>query len=291
MSSRTVLITGASSGIGRDAAMHLNAEGYVVIGTVRRPADGDALISDAAHPDRMHAVQCDVTSNADVAALAERVQTLVGEEGLHAMFSNAGVANMSGPVSAEDCPVETLERLISINYLGSVRVIQAHLPLLRASHGTLVINSALMARTVLPYNGGYAPSKAALEAWADQLRREIRPYGVRVVCIRAAAIATPLEAKQDASTVPDGGAYPEQRAFIEGGLTLMRRESAKAHVQPRRFSELVQKVIERRRPPLKPIVGGMARPIWLVGGMPERMQDAVIARLVRRMTKAGTASN
>ncbi len=150
MSSRTVLITGASSGIGRDAAMHLNAEGYVVIGTVRRPADGDALISDAAHPDRMHAVQCDVTSNADVAALAEHVQTLVGEEGLHAVFSNAGVANMSGPVSAEDCPVETLERLISINYLGSVRVIQAHLPLLRASHGTLVINSALMARTVLP---------------------------------------------------------------------------------------------------------------------------------------------
>lgn len=286
---RTVLVTGASSGIGRDAALHLNEQGYRVIGTVRKPADADALTQAAAHPESLHAVHCDVTSDDDVAALARQVREIVGTDGLTAMFSNAGVANMSGPVTAEDCPVATLERLMAINYLGSVRVIQAHLPLLRESQGTLVINSALMARTVLPYNGGYAPSKAALEAWADQLRREIRPYGVRVVCIRAAAIATPLEAKQDASSVPDDGAYPEQRAFVEGGLTLMRREAAKAKVQPRRFSELVQKVIERRRPPLKPIVGGMARPIWLVGGLPERMQDAMIARLVRRMTNAGEA--
>lgn len=286
---RTVLVTGASSGIGRDAALHLNEQGYRVIGTVRKPADADALTQAAAHPEALHAVHCDVTSDDDVATLARQVREIVGTDGLTAMFSNAGVANMSGPVTAEDCPVATLERLMAINYLGSVRVIQAHLPLLRESQGTLVINSALMARTVLPYNGGYAPSKAALEAWADQLRREIRPYGVRVVCIRAAAIATPLEAKQDASSVPDDGAYPEQRAFVEGGLTLMRREAAKAKVQPRRFSELVQKVIERRRPPLKPIVGGMARPIWLVGGLPERMQDAMIARLVRRMTKAGEA--
>ena len=286
---RTVLVTGASSGIGRDAALHLNEQGYRVIGTVRKPADADALTQAAAHPEALHAVHCDVTSDDDVAALARQVREIVGTDGLTAMFSNAGVANMSGPVTAEDCPVTTLERLMVINYLGSVRVIQAHLPLLRESQGTLVINSALMARTVLPYNGGYAPSKAALEAWADQLRREIRPYGVRVVCIRAAAIATPLEAKQDASSVPDDGAYPEQRAFVEGGLTLMRRESAKAKVQPRRFSELVQKVIEKKRPPLKPIVGGMARPIWLVGGLPQRMQDAMIARLVRRMTKAGGA--
>lgn len=286
---RTVLVTGASSGIGRDVALYLNDQGYRVIGTVRKPADADALTQAAAHPEALHAVHCDVTSDDDVAALARQVREIVGTDGLTAMFSNAGVANMSGPVTAEDCPVTTLERLMVINYLGSVRVIQAHLPLLRESQGTLVINSALMARTVLPYNGGYAPSKAALEAWADQLRREIRPYGVRVVCIRAAAIATPLEAKQDASSVPDDGAYPEQRAFVEGGLTLMRRESAKAKVQPRRFSELVQKVIEKKRPPLKPIVGGMARPIWLVGGLPQRMQDAMIARLVRRMTKAGGA--
>ncbi|MSO44808.1 MAG: SDR family NAD(P)-dependent oxidoreductase [Thermoleophilia bacterium] len=283
----TILVTGASSGIGRDAALHLNAEGYTVIGTVRTPGDAESLCDDAARQGAMHAIHCDVTSDADVAHLADQVRIIAGDTGLTAMFSNAGVANMSGDVTAEGCPVHTLARLMEINYLGSVRVIQAHLPLLRASTGTLVINSALMARTVMPYNGGYAASKAALEAWADQLRREIRPHGVRVVCIRAAAIATPLETKQNAASVPADGPYPEQHAFVEGGLTLMRRSAAKTTVQPRRVSELVQTVIERRRPPLKPIVGGMARPIWLLGGLPERIQDAVIAQMITRMVRAG----
>ena len=284
---RTVLVTGASSGIGRDAALFLNERGYQVVGTVRKPADGEALMADAAHPDLLHAVHCDVTSADDVAALAARVAQVAGDDGLFAMFSNAGVANGQGDVSAEGTPVEALERLMRINYLGSVRVIQAHLPMLRASKGTLVINTALMTRTVMPFNGGYAPSKAALEAWADQLRREVRPHGVHVCCIRAAAIATPIEAKQDASTVPDDGPYPGQRAYIEGGLTLMRKQSGKAKLQPRRVSELVARLIESRHPKRKPIVGGMSRPIWLVGGLPLPMQDALLARMVTRMERAG----
>lgn len=282
---RTVLITGASSGIGRQTALHLNAAGYRVVGTVRHEADGQALRAGAANPDLLIPVLCDVTSDADVAALAARVGEIT-EGALDAMFSNAGVANMTGDVTAEGCPVSTLGRMMEVNYLGAVRAIQAHLPLLRAARGTLVINSALMARTVMPFNGGYAASKAALEAWADQLRREIRPHGVRVSCIRAAAIATPLEAKQDSSSVPADGPYPEQHDFVEGGLVMMREESGKAKVQPERVAELVQKVIEKRRPPLKPIVGGMARPIWLIGGLPLRLQDAAMQKVVRRMVRA-----
>lgn len=282
---RTILITGASSGIGRTTALHLNAAGYRVVGTVRHEADGDALRADAPVPDMLIPVICDVTSGPEVAGLAARVGEITGGA-LDAMFSNAGIANMKGDVTAEGCPVDTLARMMEVNYLGAVRAIQAHLPLLRAAQGTLVINSALMARTVMPFNGGYAASKAALEAWADQLRREIAPHGVRVSCIRAAAIATPLEAKQDASSVPEGGPYPDQHAFIEGGLVMMREEADKAKVQPERVAELVQKVIEKRRPPLKPIVGGMARPIWLIGGLPLRMQDAAMQKVVRRMVRA-----
>lgn len=286
-SPRTILITGASSGIGRATALHLNDAGYRVIGTVRKEADGDALRAAAANADLLIPVRCDVTSDADVQALATRVGEITGGA-LDALFSNAGIANMQGDVTAEGCPVATLDRMMQVNYLGAVRAIQAHLPMLRAARGTLVMNSALMARTVLPYNGGYAASKAALEAWADQLRREIRPYGVRVVCIRAAAIATPLEAKQDPSSVPADGPYPEQRAFVEGGLVMMRRDAHKDALQPERVAELVQRVVEKRRPPAKPIVGGMSRPIWLLGGLPARMQDAVLARVARRMTRAAS---
>lgn len=286
-SPRTILITGASSGIGRATALHLNDAGYRVIGTVRKEADGDALRAAAANADLLIPVRCDVTSDADVQALATRVGEITGGA-LDALFSNAGIANMQGDVTAEGCPVATLDRMMQVNYLGAVRAIQAQLPMLRAARGTLVMNSALMARTVLPYNGGYAASKAALEAWADQLRREIRPYGVRVVCIRAAAIATPLEAKQDPSSVPADGPYPEQRAFVEGGLVMMRRDAHKDALQPERVAELVQRVVEKRRPPAKPIVGGMSRPIWLLGGLPARMQDAVLARVARRMTRAAS---
>lgn len=284
---RTILITGASSGIGRATALHLNASGYRVIGTVRHEADGDALMADAAQAGMLIPISCDVTNAHEVQALAAHVGDITGGA-LDAMFSNAGIANMQGDVTAEGCPVATLDRLMQVNYLGAVRAVQAHLPMLRAARGTLVINSALMTRTVLPYNGGYAASKAALEAWADQLRREIRPHGVRVVCIRAAAIATPLEAKQDPASVPDAGPYPDQRAFVRGGLEMMRRDAGKAALQPERVAELVQAVVEKRRPPTKPIVGGMSRPIWLLGGLPLRVQDAAITRVVRRMTRAGT---
>ncbi|MFM8829198.1 MAG: SDR family NAD(P)-dependent oxidoreductase, partial [Actinomycetota bacterium] len=92
---RTILITGASSGIGRQTALHMNAAGYRVIGTVRHDADGEALVAAATQPDMIIPVRCDVTDDHDVHALAARVGDITGGA-LDAMFSNAGIANMQG---------------------------------------------------------------------------------------------------------------------------------------------------------------------------------------------------
>lgn len=279
-----VLVTGASSGIGADAAAHLNELGYVVIGTVRKEADAEQLVASAAHPDHMHAVLLDVTRDDQLAPAREQVEALLPTgRGLTALFSNAGVASLSGELSCETCPLERQQRVMDVNFWGAVRVVQTFLPLVRRERGTIVLNSALMAHTVLPFNAGYAASKCALEGWADALRREVRPHGVRVAMVEAAAIATSLEAKQAPEPVPSDSPYPEQQAVAARFLAMGREHADDPACSPRRFSEKVVEAIQSPRPKPRAIVGGGSRPIWAIGLLPDRVQDLVLTTMVKRM--------
>ncbi|WP_369252848.1 SDR family NAD(P)-dependent oxidoreductase [Geodermatophilus amargosae] len=271
-----VLITGASSGIGEDAALYLNELGHTVFAGVRRAEDGERVRSKAARPGAFHAVLLDVTDDAQVARAHEEVTRLLGPgQGLTALVSNAGIAALSGDVSCEGCPIETQQRVMDVNFFGAVRVVQAFLPLVRAARGTVVVNSALMAHTRLPFNGGYAASKCALEGWVDSLRREVAPLGVRVALIEAAGIHSDLEAKQDPSGIPADTPYRAQQPLIAMSAAMMRRRAGDPRLSPRRVSELMAAAIVDRRPRPRRIVGGGARPIWLLGCLPDRAQDAV----------------
>lgn len=272
----SVLITGASSGIGEDAALYLNELGYTVFAGVRRAEDGERVRSRAARPGAFHHLLLDVTDDAQVARARDEVTRLLGAgRGLTALVSNAGIAALRGDVSCEGCPIETQQQVMDVNFFGAVRVVQAFLPLVRVARGTVVVNSALMAHTVLPFNGGYAASKCALEGWADSLRREVAPLGVRVALIEAAGIASELEAKQDPSSIPADTPYRAQRPLIGMSAQLMRRKAGDPRLSPRRVSELVAGAIADRRPKPRRIVGGGARPIWVLGCLPDRAQDAV----------------
>ena len=191
--SPVVVVSGASCGIGEDAALFLNQLGYLVAAGIRREPDGDLLQAKAVDPERLRPVVFDVTSDDQVAAARQTIEGML-ETGRRfaGVFSNAGVAHYEGDTSSEGTPMNVRENVMDINFLGGVRFIRAFLPLARAARGRIIINSALMARTVLPFNAGYAASKCALEGWADSLRREVGPYGVRVVLIEAAAISTGL---------------------------------------------------------------------------------------------------
>jgi NAD(P)-dependent dehydrogenase (short-subunit alcohol dehydrogenase family) len=174
----SVFITGTSSGIGEDAALYSNELGYTVFAGVRRAEDGERVRGKASRPDAFHHVLLDVTDAAQVARAPNEIARVLGPgRGLTALVSNAGIAALSGDVSCEGCPIETQQRVMDVNLFGAVRVVQAFLPLVRAARGTIVFNSALMAHTMIPFNGGYAASKCALEGWADSLRREIAPLG------------------------------------------------------------------------------------------------------------------
>ena len=141
-----VVVTGASSGMGEDAALFLNQLGYTVAAGIRRSDDGDGLHAKAEHPERFHPLLLDVTDDAQVDAARAAVEVMVDDGSPFAgVFSNAGIAHFEGDTSAEGTPMSVLQTMLDVNFFGSVRFITAFLPLARATNACVVVNSALMA--------------------------------------------------------------------------------------------------------------------------------------------------
>src|SRR4051794_31171206 len=181
----SVLVTGAARGIGRATVLRLAGAGWDVVAGVRRTADGEALTAAAGRAaGRIGPMQLDVTDAAHVAAL-DRVLP----QRLDAVVNNAGIV-VSGPIEA--VPPEELRRQLDVNVVGQVAVTQAVLPRLRAARGRVVFLSSLSGRVSTPMTGAYSASKFALEAVADALRMELRPWGVRVVLVEPAQTDTDL---------------------------------------------------------------------------------------------------
>ena len=166
---------------------------------------------------------------------------------------------------------------MDVNFFGAVRVVQAFLPLLRASRGTVIFNTALMARTVIPFNGGYAASKCALEGWADSLRREVQPLGVKVAMIEAGYIASELEHKQHATTTSQERSIPSKPGCTRTMTSSSAKLASRAGASPRRMSEAMAAAASAAHPKPRRIVGVGARPIWAIGALPDRVQDRIFA--------------
>lgn len=287
---QAVLVTGASSGMGEDAARYLNELGYLVIPTVRREVDAERLRRAVPNPDGLRPVLLDVASPEQFDGARAEVEGILGTTArLVGIFSNAGIAAFTGQLSAELCPIETQQRVMDVNFFGGVRVVQTFLPLLRDGRGTIVFNTAMMAHTVLPFNAGYAASKCALEGYADSLRRETAGQGIRVSMIEAAAITTDLDTKQDPATVPGDGPYGVQRAMTELFISSQQRLAGKAFCSPRRVSELVVDAIQSPSPKTRYRVGGGWQPIYVLGLLPDRVQDRVFATALRQLDHRRTS--
>jgi NAD(P)-dependent dehydrogenase (short-subunit alcohol dehydrogenase family) len=263
---RLALVTGASSGIGRACAQHLSGLGYEVLAGVRDPADA---------PDGLEPLRLDVTSEADVAAAAERV----GAE-LHALVNNAGIAVM-GP--AEVVPVEEWRRVLEVNVIGQVAVTRALLPALLRARGTVVNMSSIGGRVANPLFGPYSASKFALEAVSDALRREVAPHGVRVVSIEPGGISTPIWAKGmgDAQRIMGGMSAEQERRYagVIAGVTKIAQRLARDGLPPEKVAEVVGEAITADRPRARYVVGREAKVQALAARvLPDRVLDALIRR-------------
>lgn len=175
---RSVVVTGASSGVGRVTALLLARRGWRVFAGVRSEADAQSLRDEGVV--RLTPLLLDVTDAEQISAAVETVSGVVGGAGLDGLVNNAGVA-IPGPM--EYLPLEMLRSQIEINVIAQVAVTQAFLPLLRRATGRIVNMSSISGRFALPVTGAYAMSKFALEAFSDALRRELMPWGIHVAVI------------------------------------------------------------------------------------------------------------
>lgn len=180
-----ILISGASTGIGRACAVHLARLGHVTWAGVRSQKSFDEITR--LNVRGLKPVMLDVDSDESVRAGVREVLKNSGT--LHAVVNNAGFA-VGGPVEA--VTLEDWRRQFETNVLGVVRVTQAALPALRESRGRIVNMSSISGRVGFPFMGPYAASKFALEGLSDSLRRELADCGVRVALIEPGAIATPI---------------------------------------------------------------------------------------------------
>jgi NAD(P)-dependent dehydrogenase (short-subunit alcohol dehydrogenase family) len=271
---RTVLITGASTGIGRACAERLAGSGWRVLAGARSEGDLEALATLAG----VEPLRLDVTSASDVDAAAAAVG-----DSLDALVNNAGIA-VTGPV--EVLPLESWREQLEVNLVGQVAVTRALLPALLRARGRIVNMSSIGGRSALPLFGPYAASKFALEAMNDSLRRELRGQGVEVVAVEPGAIATPIWGKGIAEADAKTAVMSEaQRGRYGGLIAAVRREAEKAAVDgvaPAAVAAVVEIALTADRPRTRYVVGPRARvQAVLTRVLPDRAMDALVGRMLR----------
>ena len=267
---QTVVVTGASSGIGLDACRELAAHGFRVFGTVRRREDEDALRALGAVPLRL-----DVTSRPSIQAAREQVSTLLAGASLAGLVNNAGISG-AGPIELVD--LDEFRRMFEVNALGAVAVTQEFLPLLKEGRGRIVNVSSVSGRIAPPFMAPYAASKFALEAISDCMRHELRPFGIEVIVIQPGIIHTPIWKKGAARDLG-----PARGTIYEKVLTSLRDGAAAVDeraMPPSRVSRAILRALTARRPPARiPVVRSRAL-YALHAFVPDRVRDRRIARHV-----------
>jgi NAD(P)-dependent dehydrogenase (short-subunit alcohol dehydrogenase family) len=275
---RSVVITGASTGIGEACARALDRGGWTVFAGVRRVEDGDRLRSGAS--DRLRPIAIDVTDRASIEAAREAV--LHQTDRLDGLVNNAGVA-VAGPL--ECIPIDDFRRQLEINVVGQIAVTQAFLPLVRRAAGRVVLMGSIGGRMSTPFLGPYCASKFALEAIADALRVELMPWNVHVAIVEPGSIATPIWTKSaDAAAAMRQRMPPDTDALYGEALTAVGRaaeSTGRRGVAPALVADAVSHALEAPRPRTRYLVGSDARIRGILGKfIPDRMRDRLLIKVM-----------
>ena len=275
---QTVLITGASSGIGQATALYLAERGYSVIGTSRSIARLESLQGEAAKLGiSVASVELDINSDEGVDGALPR---LMEEHGvIDVLVNNAGYG-VQGPL--EYTSMAELKSEFETNFFAVVRLIKAVLPgMIREGRGTIINVSSVLGRLGTPFNSAYVSSKFAVEGLSESLRAELWPLGIRVAVVEPGAVRTNFHRNQVLSQGGEADGFAYSR-FVDR-FRSRRARFERLATDPVKVSKVIHKIIRTRRPSLRHPVGPDARLGMLAARLvPERLFHALLSRATMR---------
>ena len=246
--SKVVLVTGASSGIGKSIATFLSEKGCKVYGTSRNPKNLENF--------SFELIALDVLK---VDTIAKAIEFVIDKEGkLDVLVNNAGMG-ITGPI--EDTPTDEMRAVFNTNLFGAIDVMKAVLPQMRKQKSGLIINVTSIAGYMgLPFRGLYSATKGALEIVSEAASMEVKSFGINVVNVAPGDFATNIAAGRYHTPVFDDSAYKET---YQANLDLMD-----AHVDggmnPNEMAKAVYKIINTKNPKIHYKVGGFMEKFSIV---------------------------
>ncbi len=271
---KTILITGCSSGIGRETALHLLRAGHAVIATARNPASLAELASQGAHT-----LALDVTDEASMLAAVASVQARHG--GIEVLINNAGYGEY-GPI--EEVSIERVRRQFETNVFGLARLTQLLLPGMRkAGRGRIINLGSMGGRMTLPLGGYYHATKYALEAITDALRAEVRGFGIEVSLIEPGSIRTEFNQTIGQTLTHEqttaSGPYAALKQSFERAL--VSPLAARIAGSPEAVAHAIEHAVSARRPRTRYVITVTARLlIALRRWLPDRAWDGLALKLI-----------
>ena len=275
---KSVVVTGASTGIGLGVVKVLIQNGYRVFGSVRKQADAERL--KANFGDAFTPLIFDVTDEAAVQAAAEQVRSELGGETLFGLVNNAGVAT---PAPIMHQPIADFRSQMEINLVGQLIVSQAFIPLLGADRtlsgkpGRIVNMSSVSGNRGSPFVGAYVASKHALEGLSETMRIELMLYGIDVIIVGPGAVATPIwdKAEQVDLTPYQNSDYLEAAVKLQKFLV----EDGRKGYPPEKVGEVVLRALTATRPRVRYSVVPNALKNWVIPSLlPKRLMDLILAK-------------